>query len=350
MQRNILVDGREFVVGRRTGIGRFLEGLLLAVISEHPEWHCSVVMQDTQALPASLRGQVAVIQAPALLEWFWPSLAQGFDLFLSPYPKLPLRQLPCPCIHTVHDVFYLTHPAYQGTPLRRKAAFWRLQKALAAARLTWFDSQASEDETIQLFGQMQHETTIRYPAIEQDFMPDEHTKKSDFFLFVGNGRPHKNLNVLLAAIEGTHMSLTCVGIAKHITDTLLASYALKPGQVTFLQDVDDVALLQLYRQAIALLQPSTAEGYGYPPLEAFACQTAAIVSDIPVLRETTHGQAIYCLPHDLLAWREAMLSLISDEPLRLDKAKQGMASAVLHQGVFGWQKHLQDMQRLMVKN
>lgn len=349
MQRNVLVDGREFVVGRRTGIGRFLEGLLLAVIKAQPEWHCKVVMNDSRGLPESLNGKVAVIQAPALLEWHWPKLAKGSDLFLSPYPKLPVRQLPCPAIHTVHDIFYLTHPAYQGTPLRRRAAFWRLKKALIVARLTWFDSKASQDETTQIFGQMQHETTIRYPAIEQDFVPDKHEQKGDFFLFVGNGKPHKNVNILLTAITGTNMTLKCVGISQSIADTLLSAYDIKAGQVTFLQDVDDMNLLKLYRQAIALLQPSTAEGYGYPPLEAFACGTPAIVSDIPVLRETTNGQALYCDPHDVVAWREAMSALVFDVPLRLAKAKQGMAWAAKHQGMVGWKEHLDDMQRLMVK-
>ena len=35
MKHSILVDGREFVSGRRTGIGRFLEGLLLAIYEKH---------------------------------------------------------------------------------------------------------------------------------------------------------------------------------------------------------------------------------------------------------------------------------------------------------------------------
>ena len=111
MKHSILVDGREFVSGRRTGIGRFLEGLLLAIYEKHPDWRLTVAMHKQCVLPVSLDGKVTELYLPHVPELFWPTLAKEQDLFLSPYPKLPWLCLPCPTVHTVHDVFYLTHPA-----------------------------------------------------------------------------------------------------------------------------------------------------------------------------------------------------------------------------------------------
>ncbi len=339
----VMVDGREFVFGRRTGIGRFLEGLLLALANQHPDWLLQVILDEPNALPISLQDKVVAQQAPKHLEWHWPALTKGFDLFLSPYPKRPLRMLPCPSIHTIHDVFYLTHPAYQGNSLRRMAGLWRLKQAVSSASLTWFDSKVSQDETEKLVGDITHDTAIRFPAIEASFKPDRRVKKKDFFLFVGNGLPHKNVQILLGAMKGTDIHLKCVGIRQDVADKLLHMFQPEEGQVEFLQDVDDVALLKLYRQSKALLQPSTAEGYGYPPLEAFACGTSAIVSDIPVLRETTGGFASYCPPHDAQAWRNVLTTFEADTKM----VEQGLTWAKAHQGKRGWAKHIQDIEQLV---
>jgi len=343
MTKSILVDGREFVLGRRTGIGPFLEGLLLAITAKHTDWSCTVVLNEIDALPESLQGKVEVLQSPKYLEWFFPKLAEGSDLFLSPYPKLPVRNMPCPCVHTIHDVFYLTHPAYQGNRLRRTAALWRLKHAVSKADLTWFDSLTSKHETQGLTGEINHTSHIRFPSIEASFKPDRRIKKKDFFLFVGNGLPHKNVQTLLGAINQTDLVLKCVGIQPEIAEKLAHVFAVNAAQVEFLQGVDDKALLKLYRQTKALLQPSTAEGFGYPPLEAMACATPAIVSDIPVLRETTNNLSTYVAPHDAKAWQQAMLSFDADA----ESISQGLVWAEQHQGEAGWAAHILDIEQLV---
>ena len=343
MSKQILIDGREFVLGRRTGIGRFLEGLLQAVVEAHPSWRMVVVMDEVSALPESLHGKVESLQAPSYLEWHWPKLAQGFDLFFSPYPKLPVRGMPCPMLHTVHDVFYLTHPAYQENRLRRFSALWRLKHAVSKADFTWFVSKASQEETEMLTGAITHDTAVRYSSIEPSFKPDRRIKKQDFFLFVGNGLPHKNVQTLLAAIKGTSVKLECVGIREDIAEKLRTLFQVDAEQVEFLQAVDDKGLIRLYRQSKALLLPSTAEGYGYPPLEAMACGTPAIVSDILVLRESTGGFATFCPAQDAQAWRDA---LVSFEPSP-QMIEQGLAWAQSHQGLRGWAEHIQDMTKLV---
>ncbi len=345
MSARILVDGREFVAGRRTGIGRFLEGLLDAAGRLRPEWRFTVAMRKDCALPGSLRGRVEVLYLPHAPELFWPRLARGFDLFLSPYPKLPWRRLPCPAIHTVHDVLYLTHPAYRGNRLRVLAGRARLRRALRQASLTWFDSRASRT-ACEALARAPH-GLVRFPAIDARFTPGEEDVPAGppYFLFVGNGLPHKNLDVLLDAIRGVAARLVCVGV--HEAAPFLARLdAETAGRVTFQGSVTDDELVGLYRGAVALLLPSTAEGFGYPPLEAMACGTPAVVSDIPVLRETTGDAAMSCPPHDAPAWREAMRAML-DADERARWRELGLAWVAGMRAPEGWRAHIEDMEALM---
>ncbi len=66
--------------------------------------------------------------------------------------------------------------------------------------------------------------------------------------------------------------------------------------------------------ATALLYPSRYEGFGLPPLEAWACGTPALLSDIPVLRESTGGRAQYVPPGDVDAWADAVVTVLRDRP------------------------------------
>jgi len=343
----LLVDGREFVAGRRTGIGRFLEGLLLALHSSHPDWRVTVAMRKDCALPSSLRDKARELYLPHAVELFWPTLARGYHLFLSPYPKLPWRKMPCPAIHTIHDVLYLTHPAYRGNRLRVWAAKARLAHALKRAALTWFDSGASMDVCQSLFGHTPN-AIVRHLAVDAMFRPQTgHESNDPYFLFVGNGLPHKNVSLLLQAISGVSSRLVCVGVRNADIWLAQCSDAVKQ-KVEFLQGVDDETLLALYRGAVALLLPSTAEGYGYPPLEAMACGAPAIVSDIPVLRETTGGAAMTCPADDVAAWRQGMQAML-DENTRKTWSNKGLEWVGHLRAPEGWRRHIEDMESLLGK-
>jgi glycosyltransferase involved in cell wall biosynthesis len=53
--------------------------------------------------------------------------------------------------------------------------------------------------------------------------------------------------------------------------------------------ISDEKLMECLSTAALLVQPSLYEGFGFPPLEAMALGTGALVSDIPVFREIYGG-------------------------------------------------------------
>ncbi|MFC1820576.1 glycosyltransferase, partial [Thermodesulfobacteriota bacterium] len=92
--------------------------------------------------------------------------------------------------------------------------------------------------------------------------------------------------------------------------------------------------------------PSTAEGYGYPPLEAMACGIPAIVSNIPVLKETTGLNALTADPSRPNAWEEAIEALGKND-IYENQREKGLQWVKQLRGRKGWQKHIEDIEELL---
>jgi len=70
--------------------------------------------------------------------------------------------------------------------------------------------------------------------------------------------------------------------------------------------VSDAVLAALITGAAALVYPSRYEGFGLPPVEALACGTPALVSDLPAIREACGDAAHFLPPGDAAAWAAAL--------------------------------------------
>lgn len=68
----------------------------------------------------------------------------------------------------------------------------------------------------------------------------------------------------------------------------------------------------VYRRAALVLMPSDREGFGLPVVEALACGTPVVASDIPALREVGGEAAVFCSAGDRAAWVETVTRLLGD--------------------------------------
>jgi glycosyltransferase involved in cell wall biosynthesis len=161
---------------------------------------------------------------------------------------------------------------------------------------------------------------------------------------IGNGLPHKNLGVLLDAAERVSRRIVFVGVQEKNRLYWNSQY---PNQsATWIRHVEDGDLPPLLRAAFCLVQPSTEEGYGYPPLEAMTCGIPVVVSNIPVLLETTGSVALYADPHNPGAWVEALSELEKHELYRT-QVEKGLQWVEPLKGPKGWQGHMSDIQELL---
>jgi glycosyltransferase involved in cell wall biosynthesis len=354
----LVVDGREFLPGRMTGIGRVLLGLIEALCEWDPLGDIVLGLRSLDALPEVLRTRkqirwVRLNANPWVAERQLAQMAGAPRmLFLSPYPKLPVCGA-FPMVHIVHDVHYLTHPLY-----KRRAKFpydrFRLENALGRASLTWYDSRASHDETLNLVGHAGRNPRVRFPGLDPKFSPAatdadlavvrKHGLDPGYILVTGNGLPHKNIGLLLRCVGALTRRLAIVGVGRKARARWLASSPR--GETVWIERVDDDELPALMRQAFCLAQPSTAEGYGLPPLEAMASGTPAVVSRIPVLRETTGGNAVMADPSDPATWVQAFAALECPENYR-KQVGDGLRWAAPLQGRSAWAGYREDLLRLM---
>ena len=87
-------------------------------------------------------------------------------------------------------------------------------------------------------------------------------------------------------------------------------------------------LARVVAGAAALVFPSWYEGFGLPALEALACGTPVVASDLPALREVLGDQAELVPPGDAAALADALARVLEDpggEPARA--ARRARAAA-----------------------
>ena len=357
----ILIDAREFVRGRFTGIARVLEGLTDA-ISGHPFTETILLAAySADLIPSQLRSKnrIEIKEVPKSFicaEKCLSDLSKTTHIFISPYPKLPLFGIHCHAIHIIHDVLDITHPLYKR---RFKALLdrYRLKKALHRADLTWYDSSWSMKETEKHFRRHGRNPKVRYPGIDIVFQPqkqpDDHKilegygLKAGFILALGNGLPHKNLGILLDIAPQIERPIVFAGVSDKNRQYWQSRHA--GINAIWIRYVGEHHLPALLRGAFCLVQPSLMEGYGYPPLEAMACGRPAIVSRIPVLIETTGNKALKAAPRDPKAWMVALKTL--ENPSVYDAlVEKGLRWSEPLRGRRAWGPYLADIENLLIRS
>lgn len=354
--QNILVDGREFGRGIQTGIGSVLDGFISALsASKTFQGTILLAVYSRSSIPERLKkapNVVGVRLPPSFLrsEKKLSSLSASKEcgLFLSPYPKLPLFGVGSFAVNIIHDVLDLTYPPYNR---RLKMPFdkFRVARSLRRADATWYVSRWSMEETRRLFGVYGKNPKVRYPGIADNFSPHKNARDEailrkfglspGYVLVVGNGLPHKNLEILRSAVKTSGMKFVFIGLKgpyrKYWKDRL------DSAATRMLPFVEAIDMPAIFRAAYCLAQPSIIEGFCYPPLEAMASGTPAVVSRIPVLQETTGGNALMADPNESSEWPEALDILRSAEK-RQEIIEEGLQWVEPFMGAKGWKKQVND--------
>jgi glycosyltransferase involved in cell wall biosynthesis len=95
--------------------------------------------------------------------------------------------------------------------------------------------------------------------------------------------------------------------------------------VLFIGYVADDDKASLLSGARALVYPSLYEGFGFPILEAMACGTPVLTSNVSSLPEVAGDAALLVDPLDVDAIAEGMSRLITDDELRVTLVEKGYA-------------------------
>jgi glycosyltransferase involved in cell wall biosynthesis len=150
-----------------------------------------------------------------------------------------------------------------------------------------------------------------------------------FLLAVGSGNPTKNLQALVSAFSRLRRPGLRLVIAGGRNEFVFSgtSTAADPPGVLRLGPVDDSALKALYRAAVALVFPSTYEGFGLPTLEAMAEGCPVGAASAAALPGVCGDAALTFDPHRLDSIDAALRSLLDDHALRARLREAGPVRA-----------------------
>ena len=167
-------------------------------------------------------------------------------------------------------------------------------------------------------------------------------------LHVGSTIQRKRIDILLRVFacvrrDFPRARLIRVGGAFTAPQTKLVSDLNLFDSIVVLPFLKRAVLAAMYRRATIVLQPSESEGFGLPVVEAMACGTPVVASNLSVMREVGGAAATYCPVDDVSSWGQCVTSLISERQLHSERWIQRRTAAIAQAAKFSWSEHVQKM-------
>jgi glycosyltransferase involved in cell wall biosynthesis len=359
---NIAIDAR-WIFPEITGIGAYTRELLRHLAAQDGDNRYLLLfgdagLRDRTFREAALTGRPNV--AAAVLPYGLFSIRnqlqlpgflrrQGVDVFHSTNYMIPLAAFPrrkpgrIGCVVTVHDVIPLLFP--EAAPRSRKSRVFALYRRLMieigrrADRIVTVSETSRGDVIRQLRIPADRAAAVQaiHSGIGDMFRPAPPTSPGPgrTILYVGRSDPYKNLFGLVEAFAAARarcrepLRLVIVGPRDpRYPEPAQRALTLGVGAaVTWAGYLHDDALVAAYQQADVLAMPSRYEGFGFPVLEAMACGTPVVCSDIPTHREIAGDAAMFANPESTPELADALVRVLTDAALRRALAAQGLARA-----------------------
>lgn len=387
------VDAR-YVYDHFPGIGRYIVHLVHA-LAEVAHEHRLVLLHNP-ALP-NTRYDLQALHGLPNVELFtatarpftWveqvqiPHLARvlRLDVLHFPYYLRPYVGVPCPTVVTLYDLIGRRFPYMLSLRSRYvfNAATWL---ALAVSQGIITMSHSARADIAHYYRVPQERMVVTMGAADQRFCPQPAARidamratyglPSRYVLYVGANKPHKNLVRLVQAwgmcvqnkskyvsapseksvalFEGTQsppippphrgeMSDVRLVIAGHYdphypeVQHAVDAHGLA-DTVIFIPNVDEADLPALYSGAEVFVFPSLYEGFGLPIVEAMACGTPVVCSNVSSMPEVAGDAACMVDPYDSEALALALQQLLTTPSLQEDLRQRGLQQA----NTFSWQR------------
>ncbi len=258
------------------------------------------------------------------------------DHYFSPGYNPPLGS-PCPFSFTIHDLMLLDLPQLRSFA---KAGYfdWIIKPGIRNAAVVFTVSEYSRQRIIDWSGANPEKVIAVGNGVDPLYCPQgirwQHPKP--YLLYVGNQRAHKNVELLIDAFARSCLragyDLLLTG---QFSESIAAKVAINKlgAQVHALGMVPEEQLPSLYRGAFALVLPSLYEGFGLPLVEAMACGTPVVASNVTAIPEICGDAALLFDPYDLDSIVDALNQL--ERQSVVDKLRSaGLQRAT----VFNWDR------------
>lgn len=330
----VVVDATA-IPAERLGVGVYVAGLLSAV-DPSVDLHVFVKRADAADLgvliPRATLHPVHVKTRPARIAWMNTLLPLRVrrlrpDVFHGPHYEVPAG-LPCPSVVTFHDPTFFTIPEVHE---RAKVEYFtRVARAgvRRAARVIAVSDYAAHG-AIDYAGAVARRVVVVHEGIDlSQYSPAPYLEAADppYIFFVGALAPHKDVPSLIAAFDGLDVPHELVIAGPRAWGADAVDEAIASATKTSIRCVGYVSedeKIRLMRNASAFVYPSIAEGFGLPVLEAMACGAPVVTTTGSAPEEFATGAALLVPPRDVLALREALRSVLTDDAVAASLRERG---------------------------
>jgi glycosyltransferase involved in cell wall biosynthesis len=310
----VLPDARFFVYSPRPIVP-------MPAISPRWSWRCDLSPVGAR-IPNSIWG---------VSRLGYISKRDNLDVFWGGTGLLPLAGLRAPTVLTVHDFVYKLAPetaSYRARWAMRMffgASIRRADQIVSNSFGTARRLEAAYPKTVNAIVRPGLSAIFRPRAgAELRMLLQRYGIAQPYLLSVGTLEPRKGLHRLVPAFSSLlkegRLKNHCLVLAgeRGWKDNSIAQLLKSSARIHPLGFVDDDVLPALYTGADAFVFPSSYEGFGMPVLEALACGTRVVTTDIPELREAGGRDAIY-VPPTVEGIRDGIVrALRADRPKPLD--------------------------------
>ncbi len=320
---------------RHAGIGRYIENLVqrLPIQASNVEW--VFFFSDTKQVaevfgttkrPTNIRVVLTPIRHYTIAEQLLLPIyfyREKLDVLHVPHFNVPILYVKKTVI-TIHDLLWHQHKGSSVTTLSplvywSKYYFYLIVTwfAIQKATLVFVPAKTVKTTVSNLFPNATKKIRVTKEGVTTPIIQDAvSAPKNPYLLFVGSLYPHKNVALVVEALQQLpKMTLKLVGSRSIFQNTIMqaAQNYNVSNQIEYLGYQSDEDLALLYTQAAALVQPSFSEGFGLTGLEAMALGTPVLASHIPVFTEIYQNGALFFDPHSIASFVQAVHTLEDKE-------------------------------------
>ena len=288
----------------------------------------------------------------------WIAWRDSVDVVVSPYYCGPLLS-PAPQVVCVYDISFSRFPQDFPSWIHFKPKLLARPTSQREACVVTV-SEFSRQEILSTYGLAPDKVAVMYLGCEDEFwqhktvlaqdtgeaveavLPGLGLREEPFFLFVGSLLPRRQVDVVIRALAqlapryhllvvGESDAEKCAGVQAIARDCGIAE------RVHCLGHVADAVLETLYQRALALVSPSTYEGFGLPILEVMNRGLPVVAWDIPIVREIAGNAAVRIASGDVGRLADALQRIGADAEWRKTLSAAGHTQAKR----FSWQQSAQ---------
>jgi glycosyltransferase involved in cell wall biosynthesis len=338
----LIIDARHL----KSGIGTYTKNILSNIHEIHEKKLFDISLIGDQKSLTPMYPQFSIIHETCSIYSIKEQLAlmkltKNVNNFHSSHYNIPIlynKKL----IVTVYDVAHLILEDSIKNPFKKFYAdlFFNVIAKKADAVITI--SNFSKEEILKYTNIPEKKINVIYCGcdhLKKDLSTNDNIQRpyvTPYILYVGNIRPHKNIDRLVKGFiqfKASGKTEHKLIIAGHPDIDYINSLP-KHHDIEYRFDQTSTEIEKLYKFADLFAFVSLYEGFGLPPLEALAYNIPIMVSDIPVFREILEDVPFFCNPNDV----KDIANKLNDALFSVEKRKECVENGKKILQKFSWRE------------